>query len=126
METFAHGHDIATALGIERPASAGLRHIAHLGVATREFAFANRGLPVPEQPVRVELTGPTGEAWTFGPDDATEQVRGDALDFCLLVTKRLHRADTRLTATGPGADTWLDIAQCFAGAPTDGPPPQSG
>ena len=43
METFAHGHDIAVAVG--RPLSAGfaLRHVAHLGVATRGFAFANRG-----------------------------------------------------------------------------------
>jgi hypothetical protein len=52
-------------------------------------------------------------------------VRGSALDFCLLVTKRRHRADTDLAASGPGADAWLDIAQCFAGAPTDGPPPST-
>ena len=40
-----------------------------------------------------------------------------ALDFCLLVTQRRHRADLALVATGPVADEWLDIAQAFAGPP---------
>jgi uncharacterized protein (TIGR03084 family) len=123
METFAHGTDIAAALGATLPVGGALRHIAHLGVATRAFAFANRGLPVPDPAVRVVLTGPDGDEWTWGPEDAPERVEGPALDFCLLVTKRLHRDDTALTATGDGADAWLDVAQCFAGPPTDGPGP---
>jgi uncharacterized protein (TIGR03084 family) len=122
METFAHGRDVAEAMGMRLPATARLRHVAHLGVATRGFAFGNRGLPVPEAAVRVELRGPDGDIWSFGPEDAPESVRGDALDFCLLVTRRIHRADTTLEASGAGADAWLDIAQCFAGAPSDGPP----
>ncbi len=122
METFAHGRDVADAVGADLPPTARLRHVAHLGVATRGFAFGNRGLPVPEADVRVELRGPDGDTWAFGSEDAPESVRGDALDFCLLVTRRIHRADTDLEATGPGADAWLDIAQCFAGAPSDGPP----
>ncbi|GAA3097015.1 hypothetical protein GCM10020254_47900 [Streptomyces goshikiensis] len=31
------------------------------------------------------------------------------------MTQRAHRADLALTATGPEADRWLDIAQAFAG-----------
>ena len=42
-------------------------------------------------------------------------MRGSARDFCLLVTQRVNRADTDLEATGPDANRWLDIAQCFAG-----------
>jgi uncharacterized protein (TIGR03084 family) len=118
METFAHGHDIADAVGAERPATARLFHVAHLGVATRAFSFANRGLPVPDAAVRVELAAPDRSRWTYGPADATERVTGSALDFCLLVTKRRHRADTDLVASGAGADAWLDVAQCFAGPPT--------
>jgi uncharacterized protein (TIGR03084 family) len=125
METFAHGHDIATAVGVERPATDRLRHVAHLGVATRGFAFVNRGLEPPTGTVRVELSGPGGDVWTWGPDDADESVRGPALDFCLLVTKRRHRDDTDLHASGPDAERWLTIAQCFAGPPTDGPPPSA-
>lgn len=125
METFAHGHDIAAAVGVERPATDRLRHVAHLGVATRTFAFTNRGLDAPGGPARVELTGPDGETWTWGPDDAPDLVRGPALDFCLLVTRRRHRADTALVAEGADAERWLAIAQCFAGPPSDGPPPSA-
>jgi uncharacterized protein (TIGR03084 family) len=123
METFAHGHDIAVAVGRTIPFTEALHHVAHLGVATRGFAFANRGLPVPDTAVRVELEGPAGEAWTWGPDDAPDVVRGSALDLSLLVTQRIHRDDTGLVATGPHAEAWLAIAQCFAGPPSDGPPP---
>jgi uncharacterized protein (TIGR03084 family) len=122
METFAHGHDIAVTVGRELPVDRVLRHVAHLGVATRGFAFANRALPVPEEQVRVELRGPAGGVWSWGPKDAPDQVRGPALDFCLLVTQRIHRNDTALEASGPHAELWLRIAQCFAGPPSDGPP----
>jgi uncharacterized protein (TIGR03084 family) len=124
METFAHGHDIAAAVDRELPATARLRHVAHLGVATRGFAFANRGLEPPVGTVRVELEAPSGTTWTWGPEDAPDTVRGPALDFCLLVTKRRHPDDTALVAEGPDAERWLAIAQCFAGPPTDGPPPR--
>jgi uncharacterized protein (TIGR03084 family) len=126
METFAHGHDIAAALGAEQPATDRLRHVAHLGVATRGFSFANRGLEPPTIAVRVELTGPTGDLWTWGPEDAGQRVCGPALDFCLLVTRRRHRDDTDLRASGPDAEHWLAIAQCFAGPPSEGPPPSRG
>ncbi|OOK75960.1 hypothetical protein BZL30_4085 [Mycobacterium kansasii] len=39
METWAHGLDVADALGISRPATNRLRSIAHLGVRTRDYAF---------------------------------------------------------------------------------------
>ena len=34
--------------------------------------------------------------------------------------QRINRADTDLTAEGNDADTWLDIAQCFAGPSGEG------
>jgi uncharacterized protein (TIGR03084 family) len=125
METFAHGHDIAGAVGRPLPTDRALRHVAHLGVATRGFAYRTRGLPAPETAVRVVLTNPEGEVWTLGPEDAPDLVEGPALDFCLLVTQRIDRRDTTLRATGPHAEEWLAIAQCFAGPPSDGPPPRS-
>jgi uncharacterized protein (TIGR03084 family) len=70
METWAHGEDVAGALGVERPPTARLRHIAHLGVRTRGFAYASRGLPLPPVDVRVKLTGPGGETWTWGDEAA--------------------------------------------------------
>jgi uncharacterized protein (TIGR03084 family) len=120
METWAHGQDIADALGVRRTPTARLRHVAHIGVRTRDFAYLNRGLPVPAEQFRVELLGPTEELWTWGPEDATQRVTGPALEFCLLVTQRVHRADTALVAVGEDADHWMSIAQAFAGPPGKG------
>ena len=123
METWAHGLDVTDALHVPPPVSPRLRAVAHLGVRTRDFAFAQHGLPAPAEPFRVELTGPDGEMWGFGPEDAAQRVTGPALDFCLRVTRRRHRADLALLATGPDADRWLDLAQAFAGPPGGERPP---
>ena len=122
METWAHGQDIVDAVGAHRPATDRLRHIAQLGFITRGWSYLNRGLELPAGAVRLELTGPAGDTWVFGPDDADETVTGDALDFCLVVTQRRHLDDTALTVGELGRD-WLAIAQAFAGAATDGPAP---
>ena len=122
METWAHGQDIADALGVRRPATTRLHHVAHLGVATRAFSFDNRALGPPSEPY-VELTGPAGERWVWGDPAAAESVHGPAVDFCLVVTQRRHVDDTELEAHGDGARRWLEIAQCFAGPPTAGRTP---
>ncbi|MGY1687748.1 TIGR03084 family metal-binding protein [Geodermatophilus sp. SYSU D00867] len=123
METWAHGQDVVDALGQTREPTARLRSVAEIGVRARPFAYAVRGLPVPDRPVRVELTGPGGESWTWGPGDAADVVRGTALDFCLLVTQRRHRDDLDLEVTGPAAREWAGIAQAFAGPPGAGREP---
>jgi uncharacterized protein (TIGR03084 family) len=123
METWAHGQDVVDALGLVRRPTARLRHVAHLGVRTLGWSFRVHGLPVPEAPVRVELTGPDGEAWAWGPEDAPDRVTGPAEDFCLVVTQRRHRADTAVIATGPVAGAWLDVAQAYAGSPGAGRAP---
>ncbi|MFF8836226.1 TIGR03084 family metal-binding protein [Streptomyces sp. NPDC015130] len=115
METWAHGQDVADALGVTRVPTARLRHVAWIGVRARDYAFLVRGLPAPAEPFRVELAGVDGEMWAYGPEDAAQTVTGPALDFCLLVTQRVHRDDTALVAHGPDAERWLTIAQAFAG-----------
>jgi uncharacterized protein (TIGR03084 family) len=115
METWAHGQDVVDTLGIARAPTSRLRHIAHLGVATMGHSFRTRGRDVPSEPVRVELAGPSGEMWTWGPEGAADAVRGPVLDFCLVVTQRRHPADTSLEFVGPVARAWMDIAQAFAG-----------
>ncbi|TDD80986.1 TIGR03084 family metal-binding protein [Actinomadura rubrisoli] len=124
METWAHGQDVADTLGERREPTHRLRHVAHIGVRARDFAFRNRGLAPPDREFRVALTGPGGEEWTWGPADAAQSVTGPALDFCLLVTQRRHRDDLGLSARGADAGRWLDIAQAFAGPPGGGRPPQ--
>jgi uncharacterized protein (TIGR03084 family) len=120
METWAHGLDVADALGVTRPATARLRSIAHIGVRTRDFAFGINGQQPPSDPFRVELRAPDGSSWSWGPVDAPQRVTGSAEDFCFLVTQRrpLHELD--VTATGDDASRWLSIAQAFAGPPGGG------
>ncbi len=115
METWAHGQDIADALGLTRAPTARLRHVCHLGVATRAHSFRLRGLPVPAEDVAVQLSGPDGAVWTWGSTADGQLVRGPALDFCLLVTQRRHRDDTSLTVEGAVANAWMDLAQAYAG-----------
>jgi uncharacterized protein (TIGR03084 family) len=123
METWAHGQDVADALGVQRPVADRLKHVAHIGVRTRDFAYLIRDKQLPVEQFRVELAGPSGDLWVWGPEDATQQVTGPALDFCLLVTQRRNRADLAVVAIGPDADEWLDIAQAFAGPPGAGREP---
>jgi uncharacterized protein (TIGR03084 family) len=115
METWAHGQDIADALGVRREPSARLRHVAHIGVGARTYSYAVNEIDQPEVPVRVELEAPDGGQWTWGPPDAADRITGTALDFALLITQRRHRDDLGLTITGPAAEEWARIGQAFAG-----------
>lgn len=123
METWAHGQDIVDALKRTRPATDRLRHIAHIGVSTFGWSFQNREMAVPEQVVRVELTGPSGDLWIWGGADVREVVRGKAEDFCLVVTQRRNVADTGIETIGETAAKWMQLAQAFAGPPEEVPEP---
>jgi uncharacterized protein (TIGR03084 family) len=122
METWAHGQDVADALGVTRLPTARLRHVAHIGVRARPFSYAINSMPVPEAPVYVALTGPDGDVWEWG-EPSDDRVTGNALDFCLVVTQRRHVADTDLAVHGPAASEWISIAQAFAGEPGGGRAP---
>jgi uncharacterized protein (TIGR03084 family) len=123
METWAHGQDVADALGIKRLPTDRLRHIAHMGVATFGWSYVNRRMEVPDSPVRVEITSPSGELWTWGPEKAADSVKGPAEDFCLVVVQRRNPADTRLVVEGTTARQWMSIAQTYAGPPGVGRKP---
>lgn len=125
MEAWSHGLDILDAAGRTKPDSDRLRHVAHIGYATREFAYRNRGLTPPESTLYVELRSPSGAVWTWGPEDATDRISGEAGEFCRVVTQRIHWRDTALKAEGPSAQEFLTIAQAFAGPPGPGRAPKS-
>ena len=126
METWAHGQDVADALGVARPLTGRLRHVCDIGIRARPFSYRNRGLPPPETPLRVELVAPDGSSWEWGPPDAADRITGTALDFALVVTQRRHAADTALVVDGDDARAWIAFAQAFAGNPTDTDPTRAG
>ena len=116
METWAHGQDVADALGLAPVVSDRLRHVCHIGVGARAYSFRVRGLEDPGDPVQVEAVPPAGGAsWTWGPEDAADRVRGGALELALVLTQRRHLDDTAIEVVGPVAAQWMAIAQAFAG-----------
>ena len=118
LEAFAHGTDIRDGLGLALPETDRLRDVCHLAFGSRQFCFAVHGRADPGTPVRLEVTGPAGEAWMWGPADAAELITGSALDVALVWTQRRHPGRTGVRAHGPTAELWLSIAQAFAGPPT--------
>ena len=119
METWAHGYDICDTVGAVLPATDRLRHVAHIAVNARPFAYATNKRQPPAADVRVELTAPSGAVWTWG-ESTTDMVRGGALGFCLAATQRRHVDDCGLEVTGDGAREWMSIVQAFAGPPGAG------
>jgi uncharacterized protein (TIGR03084 family) len=123
METWAHTLDVADGLGVTLAPTDRVRHVAHLGVRTRNYAYSVHEIAPPTEEFRIDLVSPSGELWTWGPEDAAQTLTGSAYDFCLLVTQRAHRDDLDLVAVGPDVDRWLDIAQAFAGPSGEGRAP---
>lgn len=126
METWSHGRDVADTVGAAWEPTDRLRHVAHIGVSTRGWSYVNRGMTPPDGPVRVELESPSGQVWTWGPEDAADRLTGVAEEFCLVVTQRRRPEETALVADGPLAAEWLSLAQAFAGPPTDTPAGRAG
>jgi uncharacterized protein (TIGR03084 family) len=80
-----------------------------------------RGEQDPGDEIRVELTAPSGELWTWGAEDAENRVEGNGYDFALLAIRRRQRDDVDVRATGPVANQFLDVVQAFAGMPGNDP-----
>jgi uncharacterized protein (TIGR03084 family) len=123
MECWSHGLDIEDVVPFKRQPTDRLRHIAHLGVRTRNFSYATRDLEANAEPVRVKLWLPSGEMLYFGEPEAANRITGTALDFCQVVTQRRHYLDTGLEITGAAAEEWMQVAQAFAGPPGEGRQP---
>ncbi|EDZ47796.1 conserved hypothetical protein TIGR03084 [Rhodobacterales bacterium Y4I] len=121
METWAHGQEVFDLLGLQRQDHDRIRNIAHLGVATYGWSFANRGLQVPEPAPFVQLTGPSGAVWEWNEPQDGNSVKGSAVEFAQVVTQVRNAGDTSLQAEGAAAQEWMRIAQCFAGPPETPP-----
>jgi len=123
METWAHGQEVYDLLRVRRTHTDRLKNIAVIGVKTFGWTFANRGLEVPKTKPYVRLVAPSGAIWEWNDPSESERIRGDAADFCHVVTQGRNIADTALEVVGETATRWMSIAQCFAGGPADPPKP---
>jgi uncharacterized protein (TIGR03084 family) len=99
MEHWAHGLDIADALGVPVASSPRLRHVARLGLATLRYALAvARVRWPPGHTLRLELTGDDGEPHHFGSPGATDVLRGPLRRWCRVATQRTGRDAATLEA----------------------------
>jgi uncharacterized protein (TIGR03084 family) len=111
-EHWAHGLDITGPLGVPFPDTDRLRHIAWLGHRTLPYAFGVAGLEAHD--IYCELTGPSGDVWRFGPQEADSVVRGDAGEFCRVGARRLTADRSSLVAEGPHAADALRVLRNYA------------
>jgi uncharacterized protein (TIGR03084 family) len=123
METWAHAQAIYDALGVERLDSDRIGNIVRLGINTYGWTFKNRKMEAPLPMPYVRLIAPSGVIWEYGEAGEHERIEGTATEFCQVVTQTRNIADTKLAVTGLAANHWMNIAQCFAGAPNDPPAP---
>ncbi len=121
METWAHGQEVYDLVGVSRTHTDRIKNIVTIGMKTFGWTFVNRKLEIPGPPPYVRLVAPSGEIWESNEPSDIECIRGDAVDFCQIVTQTRNIADTELEVTGPIATQWMSIAQCFAGLPVDPP-----
>ena len=113
METWAHSLDVHAAANVDYVDTDRIRHVAFLGLRAMPYAFFLEGLDAPGL-IRLELTAPSGETWTLGPDDAPTVVRGSASDWCRLVARRdRDGCAQRLQAQGPDAANVIKHARAF-------------
>ena len=123
METWAHGQEIYDLKQRARTHTDRIKNVAVIGMKTFGWTFVNRGLEVPGPPPYVRLVAQSGAIWEWNEPSESEFVRGDAVDFCQVVTQGRSVTDTQLEVVGEISTRWMSIAQCFAGGPVDPPKP---
>jgi len=64
--------------------------------------------------VAFRLVGPSGDEWSFGPDDAPTVIRGSGVELCHVASRRVSPADTSLVGEGPDADDVLAVIRTWA------------
>ncbi|HIF96182.1 MAG TPA: TIGR03084 family protein [Myxococcales bacterium] len=123
METWAHSQEVYDLRGVKRVYNDRIKNVAAIGVRTFGWTFVNRKLEVPGAAPYLRLIAPSGEIWEWNDPSEAECVKGDAAEFCHVVTQGRNVEDTNLKVVGKVANEWMAIAQCFAGGPVDPPKP---
>lgn len=115
MELWAHSVDLYDALGLAPVVTDRIAHTLFLTWQARPHAYRINGLELPDTPVRLELTLPSGVVWARGEEGAEQRITGSARDWALVGVRRRHWADTGLEVVGDEARRYASVVQAFAG-----------
>ena len=114
METWAHGLDVCAALHLEPNDTDRLAHVAWLATRALPYAYSVAGREMPAEPLRVELTLPSGALWTMGPESAANRITGPAGEYCRVFDHRSTLANVpNVRAEGAAAIDALAVARAF-------------
>ncbi|HEY7439962.1 MAG TPA: maleylpyruvate isomerase family mycothiol-dependent enzyme [Acidimicrobiia bacterium] len=114
MEAWAHSLDVHAALDAPFADTDRLRHVAWIGTRALPYAYSVAGVEAPAEPLRVELSLPSGASWTYGPETASDRIVGPASEYCRVFVQRLRPEEApNLTTTGAGARRSLGVARSF-------------
>jgi len=123
MELWAHSVDIYDALGME-PVVRSDNSIAStlfLSWQARPNAYRINGLTMPETPIYLELTLPSGKIWTAGEKNSENYIKGSAREWALVAVRRRNWMDTGLEVVGEAAREYAGIVQTYAGGAESAP-----
>jgi uncharacterized protein (TIGR03084 family) len=113
METWAHGLDVRTALGVPAVDTDRLAHVAWLATRALPYAYSVAGVAPPDAPLRIELSLPSGAPWANGSEAAADRITGSAGDYCRVFVHRRRPADTNLVIEGDAARAAIAVARAF-------------
>ncbi|MDD9146959.1 MULTISPECIES: TIGR03084 family metal-binding protein [unclassified Sporolactobacillus] len=122
MELWGHSVDICDALGLEPVVEDRIKSTLFLSWRARPNAYRINHIDLPETPIYLELTLPSGKLWTQGDPQAADYIRGSAKEWALVSVRRRNWMDTDLTVVGQEARRYASIVQTFAGEAEEAPP----
>jgi len=122
MELWAHSVDIYDALGIDPVVKERITSTLFLSWQARPNAYRINGLEMPDTPMYLELTLPSGEIWTKGEFGVENHIKGSAKDWSLVSIRRRNWMDTNLEVVGEEARRYASIVQTYAGGADQAPP----
>lgn len=124
MELWAHSVDIYDTLGKEVPVHDRITGTLFLSWQSRPFVYKINGYTLPDTPMYLELTLPSGEKWIKGEENSENYIRGSAKDWALVAIRRRNWMDTELEVVGEEARRYAGIVQTYAGKADPAPAPK--
>ena len=107
-ETWAHGLDIYDSMKKDYEDTVRIEHVALFGWLNAEFTSKQNKLK--HKDLRIELIGPEYRAWQFGNEKSENSIKGNASDWCRIVTGRTGKGfKPTLTTEGDYAKKFIKL-----------------